>query len=57
MGFDRSVGVCQLKKRKDALDGGKKINMSSAGNHAVDEPLPSMLEALDSVPGTAKLIN
>lgn len=57
MDFDRSVGVCQLKKRKDALDGRKKINMSSSENNAADEPLPNMLEALDSVPGTAELIN
>lgn len=57
MGFDRSVGVCQLKKRKDALDGRKKMTMSSTGNNAGDEPLPNMLEALDSVPSPAKLIN
>lgn len=35
VGFDRSVGVCQLKKRKDALDGGKGINISSIENNAV----------------------
>lgn len=31
--------------------------VSSTGNNAVGEPWPSMLGALDSVPGTAKLIN
>lgn len=38
VGFDRSVGVCQLKKRKDALDGGKGINISSIENNAVARP-------------------